>query len=201
MKMLLGMWMHCASKSSSWRWALYYYLVKKEPLAAPLLLSLRLKFLLPSLNSSLHPARNSSSPFLGWKYCFWVFLYSRLRPFLKNSNLLDRRNTQGRIHLCKYYQIENCLISFIPSLIAFLMGWKDELARLRRQSISRIPTVRSSGSRREGVISEDSPSSSQDGLDAPICATGGSFLQFAKAVLSPTVLNKKVNTFFQVNLD
>ncbi|KAG0606203.1 hypothetical protein M758_9G122000 [Ceratodon purpureus] len=68
---------------------------------------------------------------------------------------------------------------------------KDELARLRRQSISLIPTVRASGVGvlREEAIDEGSPSCSNEGLNNSI---EGSFLQFGRTVQSPTVLNEKI---------
>jgi hypothetical protein len=68
---------------------------------------------------------------------------------------------------------------------------QDELARLRRQSISRIPTVRASGVGvlREEAIDEGSPS--KEGLSTSI---EGSFLHFGRTIQSPTVLNKKVSS-------
>lgn len=73
-----------------------------------------------------------------------------------------------------------------------LVSIQDELARLRRQSISRIPTLRASGVGvlREEVIDEGSPSNSKDGLNNSL---EGSFMNFGRTVQSPTVLNKKVS--------
>ncbi|XP_024367331.1 kinesin-like protein KIN-12F isoform X4 [Physcomitrium patens] len=68
---------------------------------------------------------------------------------------------------------------------------KDELARLRRQSISRIPTARASGVLREEVINECTPLNSKEKLNSSI---EGSFLNFGNTLQSPTVLNKKIKS-------
>ncbi|CAK9267106.1 unnamed protein product [Sphagnum jensenii] len=66
---------------------------------------------------------------------------------------------------------------------------KEELARLRRQSISRFPTVRPTGSPHDGILEEDD---SLDGPTPPSCSLEGSFLQFGSLVPSPTILTKKI---------
>nr|XP_024376844.1 kinesin-like protein KIN-12F isoform X2 [Physcomitrium patens] len=65
---------------------------------------------------------------------------------------------------------------------------KDELARLRRQSISRIPTIRASGGLREEAIYEGSPPKSEE-LNSSM---EGSVAHFGRALQSPTFLNIKV---------
>lgn len=87
-----------------------------------------------------------------------------------------------------------CFSDFRVTLIRkfwhfFLIPLQDELARLRRQSISRIPTGRASAVFRQVVIDEGSPSKSKEGLNNSI---EGSFLHFGRALQSPTVLDKKV---------
>ncbi|XP_024397560.1 kinesin-like protein KIN-12D isoform X2 [Physcomitrium patens] len=63
---------------------------------------------------------------------------------------------------------------------------KDELARIRRQSISRIPSM--------PVVEDDNATdmSNESGFDPMRSFTEGSFLQFGRAVLGPTALNQKI---------
>ncbi|XP_024385089.1 kinesin-like protein KIN-12F isoform X2 [Physcomitrium patens] len=62
---------------------------------------------------------------------------------------------------------------------------KDELARVRRQSISRMPSLSPS--------EDNTPvDASKDFFDPLRSSTEGSFLQFGRAVLGPTALNQKI---------
>ncbi|KAG0565723.1 hypothetical protein KC19_7G010200 [Ceratodon purpureus] len=71
---------------------------------------------------------------------------------------------------------------------------KDELARIRRQSISRIPSVRVSDPNGD-LPSNESSGDSKDPLFDPLrSSTEGSFLQFSRAVLGPTALSHKIKT-------
>ena len=78
--------------------------------------------------------------------------------------------------------------------VFFLTFLKDELARLRRQSVSRVPTVRASATIQEGSMKEDI--SNAKNLHEPTSlsnSTEGCFLHFGRALPSPTILNNKVN--------
>jgi hypothetical protein len=90
-------------------------------------------------------------------------------------------------HILKLY-LEKC------SFFTFL---KDELARLRRQSVSRVPTVRASATIQEGSMKEDI--SNAKNLHEPTSlsnSTEGCFLHFGRALPSPTILNNKVKLIY-----
>ena len=77
---------------------------------------------------------------------------------------------------------------------------QDELARIRRQSISRIPSVRVSDPNGD-LPSNESSGDSKDPLFDPLrSSTEGSFLQFSRAVLGPTALSHKVTVLTNLTL-
>ncbi|KAG0602290.1 hypothetical protein M758_10G004500 [Ceratodon purpureus] len=70
---------------------------------------------------------------------------------------------------------------------------KDELARVRRQSVRRIPSVWLSERKDANVSTDENTGDAKDCLDPlSLSPTEGSFLQFGRAVPSPTVLNYKM---------
>lgn len=103
-------------------------------------------------------------------------------------------------HLCSISgHVKNILLQghILKLSMFFITFLKDELARLRRQSISRVPTVRASATIQEGSMKEDKANAKN--LHEPTSlsnSTEGCFLHFGRALPSPTILNNKVNLIY-----
>lgn len=129
-----------------------------------------------SAPSNLHSGRNSFRT-------MWVVCTSSVHPSEQcvgsNSSPLTYNALDGQA------VINEEATGDVKGLQEQIQQLKDELARVRRQSISRMPSLSPS--------EDNTPvDASKDFFDPLRSSTEGSFLQFGRAVLGPTALNQKV---------
>lgn len=108
----------------------------------------------------------------------YLFLFLMLKILFPRVVTINILNCVWRLSTKLDYSFQGWVVEFLTEF-SFRILKQDELARLRRQNNSAIPTVR---------LSE-----LNDDLSTDLNSFEGSFLQFGRAVLSPIALLHKVN--------